>query len=120
METFFRFWTQYCSKRNNIFCSEETILPEYDITSSLHILRGERSKNKHHIVGTCPDAKYKAFSAFLDAVNSVPEFEMKLPKSPEHWDQSTNHTKTRAQQKLWLVVLVILMDCSKGVLDLQG
>jgi len=67
-------------------CSEEPKVPEHTVASGLCILGGQRTKDQHHTIGTCPDTAYIAFNASLDAVNSVPELEMKIPKSPEHWD----------------------------------
>ena len=48
-------------KQSNCQC-DEPILPEHIVACGLHILGGGRPKDQRHIIGTSPDATYKAFN----------------------------------------------------------
>jgi hypothetical protein len=71
------------------------MLVEHVLANELHILDGERPKDQRHIMGMSQDASYKAFTSFLDAVNSAPALDIRIPSSPNEWDSIYNQYKRR-------------------------
>jgi hypothetical protein len=68
-------------------CRDEVISVEHIIANGLCILGGGRPKDQRHIIGMSRDVSYKSFCSFLDVVNSAPELDIKMPSTPEEWDE---------------------------------
>ena len=85
--------------QSNCHC-DEPILPEHIFAYGLRILGGGRPKDQCHIIGTSPDATYKAFNFFLNSVSSLPDLEIKMPKSPEDWDSIYKSFKRKSTPEI--------------------
>ena len=62
-------------------CRDELITVEHIVANGLRILGGGRPKDQRHIFGMSRDASYKSFCSFLDALNSAPELDIKMPNT---------------------------------------
>ncbi len=82
---------------------------EHVVANGLRILGGGHPKDKQHIVGMSRDASYKSFCSFLDAVNSAPELDIKMPSTPEEWDEIYQEYKMKSTHESWWDMLVAWM-----------
>lgn len=64
----------------------QPIMVEHIIAMGLCILSGCCPKDQRHIITICPDAAYKDFNVFLDAVNQAPKLAIETPQSAKQWD----------------------------------
>ena len=65
--------------------SDVPISVEHIIAAGLRTLQGGRIKDARHIIGSSRAAAYAAFDDFIDAVNVVPELEIKAPQNDSEW-----------------------------------
>jgi hypothetical protein len=65
--------------------SSQPILVEHIVATGLRVLAGGRVKDQRHIIGSCLTAGYVATDDFIDAVNSAPELDIRLPQTVEEW-----------------------------------
>jgi len=63
---------------NKSRCSEP-IRVEHIVAAGLRVLSGGRTKDQRHIIGSSRTAAYDAVDDFINAVNSAPELDIKLP-----------------------------------------
>eukprot|EP00956_Cyclotella_meneghiniana_P005600 scaffold7209_cov54-Cyclotella_meneghiniana.AAC.1 len=76
--------------------SSEPIAVEHMVAAGLRHLQGGRVKDARHIIKTSRAACYAAVDDFIDAVNSAPELDIKLPKSPEEWKNVNENFRRRS------------------------
>ena len=81
-------------------CRGELITTEHVVANGLRILGGGRPKDQRHIVGMSRDASYKSFCSFLDAVNSAPELDIKMPSTPDEWDEIYQEYRSKSTHEI--------------------
>jgi hypothetical protein len=81
-------------------CRGELITVELVVANGLRILGGGRPKDQRHIIGMSRDASYKSFCSFLDAVNSAQELDIKMPSTPEEWNEIYHEYRMKSTNEI--------------------
>ena len=81
-------------------CCDELIPVDHVVANGLRILGGGRPKDQRHIMVMSRDASYKSFCSFLDAVNSASKLDIKMPSTPEEWDEIYQEYKRKSTHKI--------------------
>ena len=87
-------------KKKEYNCRDEIITVEHIVANGLHILGGGQPKDQRHIFGMSRDASYKSFCSFLDAVNSAPELDIKMPNTAEEWNALYHEYRRKSNNEL--------------------